>query len=475
MVFSSLIFLYQFLPLVLLLYFVIPRRFLAARNLVLLVFSLLFYSWGETVAIWLMVGSILLNYLHGWLVERFCGRGERKKARAVVASAVVLNLLLLGIFKYADFFLQSAAAVLGRDLPLLHIALPIGISFYTFQSLSYPIDIYRGEARAQKSLIAFGMYVSFFPQLIAGPIVTFHSIADQLTNRRESADSFSRGISRFMQGLGKKVLFANNIGLLWEQISAMPTETMPVLTAWLGIIAFAFQIYFDFSGYSDMAVGLGLLFGFHFPENFNHPYLSQTITEFWRRWHITLSSWFRDYVYIPLGGNRKGLALQLRNIAIVWALTGIWHGASWNFLLWGLYFGVLLILEKLFLLRLLEKAPSFVRHLYALFLILIGWVLFAFDDLSRGVSYLGAMFGAGGSLLSDQTVYLFYTNVILLVVLAIASAGVPGKLRHWYGRFSERRPIPQALLRSVGIAAVLLLSTAYLVDASYNPFLYFRF
>ena len=274
MVFSSLIFLYQFLPLVLLLYFVIPRRFLAARNLVLLVFSLLFYSWGETVAIWLMVGSILLNYLHGWLVERFCGRGERKKARAVVASAVVLNLLLLGIFKYADFFLQSAAAVLGRDLPLLHIALPIGISFYTFQSLSYPIDIYRGEARAQKSLIAFGMYVSFFPQLIAGPIVTFHSIADQLTNRRESADSFSRGISRFMQGLGKKVLFANNIGLLWEQISAMPTETMPVLTAWLGIIAFAFQIYFDFSGYSDMAVGLGLLFGFHFPENFNHPYLS---------------------------------------------------------------------------------------------------------------------------------------------------------------------------------------------------------
>ena len=475
MVFSSLIFLYQFFPLVLLLYFVIPGRFRTARNLVLLLFSLLFYSWGEPKAIWLMIGSILLNYVHGWFVQRFCDRGERKKARAVVISAVVLNLLLLGIFKYANFFLQNISAVLGREAPLLSIALPIGISFYTFQSLSYAVDIYRGEAHSQKNIVAFGMYVTFFPQLIAGPIVTFHSIADQLKGRTESRDQFSRGISRFLQGLGKKVLLANSIGLVWEQVSAMPADTLPALTAWIGLFAFAFQIYFDFSGYSDMAVGMGLMFGFHFPENFDHPYRSKSITEFWRRWHITLSSWFRDYVYIPLGGNRRGLAIQLRNIAIVWALTGIWHGASWNFLLWGVYFGILLMLEKLFLLRWLERLPAILRHGYALFLILIGWVLFAFDDLSAGIAYLGALFGAGGSLLSNDTIYLFYTNLILLVILCIASAGVPQRLRNLYGRLAVKQPLAASLLGSVGAAAVLLLSTAYLVDASYNPFLYFRF
>ncbi|HIR46805.1 MAG TPA: MBOAT family protein [Candidatus Caccousia avicola] len=475
MVFSSLIFLYQFFPLVLLLYFVVPKRFRTVRNLILLVFSLLFYSWGEPVAIWLMVGSIVLNYALGWLVQRFCDREERKKARVVVAVSVAVNLLLLGIFKYAGFFLENVSAILGREIPLLEIALPIGISFYTFQSLSYPVDIYRGEARAQKNLAAFGMYVSFFPQLIAGPIVQFHSIADQLTGRSESRDAFSQGISRFLQGLGKKVLLANSIGLVWEEISAMPAGDLPVLMAWLGIFAFAFQIYFDFSGYSDMAVGMGLMFGFHFPENFDHPYRSKSITEFWRRWHITLGSWFRDYVYIPLGGNRRGPAMQIRNIAIVWALTGIWHGASWNFLLWGVYFGILLILEKLFLLRMLEKLPSFFQHVYALFFILIGWVLFAFDDLSRGLSYLSALFGAGGTLLSNETVYLFYTNLILLVVLCIASAGIPKRIREAFSRFSKRRPLPYALLRSVCAALLLLLSTAYLVDASYNPFLYFRF
>ena len=475
MVFSSLIFLYQFFPLVLLLYFVIPRRFRTARNLVLLVFSLFFYSWGEPRAVWLMVGSILLNYAHGWLVQRFCDRGERKKARAVVASAVILNLLLLGVFKYSGFFLENLSALLGREIPLLRLALPIGISFYTFQSLSYSVDIYRGEARSQKNLIAFGMYVTFFPQLIAGPIVQFHSIADQLKSRVESRDAFSRGISRFLQGLGKKVLLANSIGLLWEEISAMPAGSLPALTAWLGLIAFAFQIYFDFSGYSDMAVGMGLMFGFRFPENFDHPYRSKSITEFWRRWHITLGSWFRDYVYIPLGGNRRGLGIQLRNIAIVWALTGIWHGANWNFLLWGVYFGVLLMCEKLFLLRLLEKLPAFFRHFYALFAILIGWVLFAFDDLGAGLSYLAALFGAGGSLLSNDTVYLFYTNAILLLILCVASAGIPRRLQDGFTRFSGKRPLPASLLCSAGAAVLLVLSTAYLVDASYNPFLYFRF
>ncbi len=475
MVFSSLLFLFQFFPVVLLLYFIIPRRFLGARNLVLLVSSLVFYAWGEPVTISLMVFSILMNYLLGWMVQKYCDKGQRGRARGFVVSAVVLNLLLLGVFKYADFFLENAAALLGRDIPLLHLALPIGISFYTFQSLSYPVDIYRGEARAQKSIVAFGAYVTFFPQLIAGPIVQFHQIAKQLVERRESVDQFSKGISRFLQGLGKKVLFANTIGLLWEEISAMPLDSLPALTAWLGIFAYAFQLYFDFSGYSDMAVGMGLMFGFRFPENFDHPYVSRSITEFWRRWHITLGSWFRDYVYIPLGGNRRGLPLQLRNIAIVWALTGIWHGASWNFLLWGLYFGFWLMLEKLFLLKWLEKIPRFFQHLYALFLVLLGWVLFAFDDLSQGLGYLSAMFGGGGRLLDHEFVYLFYTNFLLLALLCIASAGLPRRVRNGISRFSIRRPMAFSVLRSAGGVFLFLMCVAFLVDASYNPFLYFRF
>ncbi len=475
MVFSSLLFLFQFFPVVLLLYFIIPRRFLGARNLVLLVSSLVFYAWGEPVTISLMVFSILMNYLLGWMVQKYCDKGQRGRARGFVVSAVVLNLLLLGVFKYADFFLENAAALLGRDIPLLHLALPIGISFYTFQSLSYPVDIYRGEARAQKSIVAFGAYVTFFPQLIAGPIVQFHQIAKQLVERRESVDQFSKGISRFLQGLGKKVLFANTIGLLWEEISAMPLDSLPALTAWLGIFAYAFQLYFDFSGYSDMAVGMGLMFGFRFPENFDHPYVSRSITEFWRRWHITLGSWFRDYVYIPLGGNRRGLPLQLRNIAIVWALTGIWHGASWNFLLWGLYFGFWLMLEKLFLLKWLEKIPRFFQHLYALFLVLLGWGLFAFDDLSQGLGYLSAMFGGGGRLLDNEFVYLFYTNFLLLALLCIASAGLPRRVRNGISRFSIRRPMAFSVLRSAGGVFLFLMCVAFLVDASYNPFLYFRF
>ena len=475
MVFSSLLFLFQFFPVVLLLYFIIPRRFLGARNLVLLVSSLVFYAWGEPVTISLMVFSILMNYLLGWMVQKYCDKGQRGRARGFVVSAVVLNLLLLGVFKYADFFLENAAALLGRDIPLLHLALPIGISFYTFQSLSYPVDIYRGEARAQKNIVAFGAYVTFFPQLIAGPIVQFHQIAKQLVERRESVDQFSKGISRFLQGLGKKVLFANTIGLLWEEISAMPLDSLPALTAWLGIFAYAFQLYFDFSGYSDMAVGMGLMFGFRFPENFDHPYVSRSITEFWRRWHITLGSWFRDYVYIPLGGNRRGLPLQLRNIAIVWALTGIWHGASWNFLLWGLYFGFWLMLEKLFLLKWLEKIPRFFQHFYALFLVLLGWVLFAFDDLSQGLGYLSAMFGGGERLLDHEFVYLFYTNFLLLALLCIASAGLPRRVRNGISRFSIRRPMAFSVLRSAGGVFLFLMCVAFLVDASYNPFLYFRF
>lgn len=457
MLFSSNTFLFGFLPAVVVLYYLCPRR---CRNVLLLVSSLIFYGWGEPKYVLLMLVSILLNYFCGLAAAR--QQSRQRSTRGVLVLGVVLNLGMLGFFKYGKFFFGSAFP----DIPL-----PIGISFYIFQAMSYLIDVCRREVEVQKNVLTFGTYVTLFPQLIAGPIVRYRDVAEMLESRRENLPQFSRGVQRFVVGLSKKVLLANTFGSAWNALQV----TTGTAAAWLGLLCYTLQIYFDFSGYSDMAVGMGLMFGFHFPENFDHPYRSKSITEFWRRWHITLSSWFRDYVYIPLGGNRRGLAIQLRNIAIVWALTGIWHGASWNFLLWGVYFGILLMLEKLFLLRWLERLPAVLRHGYALFLILIGWVLFAFDDLSAGIAYLGALFGAGGSLLSNDTIYLFYTNLILLVILCIASAGVPQRLRNLYGRLAVKQPLAASLLSSVGAAAVLLLSTAYLVDASYNPFLYFRF
>lgn len=472
MVFSSLIFLYQFFPLVLLLYFVIPGRFRTARNLVLLLFSLLFYSWGEPKAIWLMIGSILLNYVHGWFVQRFCDRGERKKARAVVISAVVLNLLLLGIFKYANFFLQNISAVLGREAPLLSIALPIGISFYTFQSLSYAVDIYRGEARSQKNIVAFGMYVTFFPQLIAGPIVTFHSIADQLKGRTESRDQFSRGISRFLQGLGKKVLLANSIGLVWEQVSAMPADTLPALTAWIGLFAFAFQIYFDFSGYSDMAIGMGKMLGFNFPQNFNYPYMSKSVSEFWRRWHITLGSWFKEYVYFPLGGSRCSKLKTVRNLLIVWLLTGLWHGASFNFLLWGLWFGALIVIEHLWLGRLLKRLPGAVSWLYTSSAVLFGWVLFDTATLSDAWSYFAAMFGGGGSFADYGTLAIISESAISFALCIFFAYDA---VSNYISRIGGDNSRVVVVLRPLVTCALLIACTSYLVNSGYNPFLYFNF
>lgn len=472
MVFSSLLFLFRFLPIVLIIYFLAPRKL---RNAVLFFSSLVFYAWGEPVYVVLMLFSTAVDFTHGMLVQHFKDKGQIKYAKIAVGSAMTINLFLLGFFKYSDFLIRNINAITGSSIPLLNLALPIGISFYTFQTMSYTVDIYRGDAKVQKNIISFGSYVALFPQLIAGPIVQYNTVAEQLNHRRENIDEFSYGIMRFMCGLGKKVLLANNIGLLWDQINALPVQNLPVLTAWLGITAFAFQLYFDFSGYSDMAIGLGHMFGFRFLENFNYPYMSRSITEFWRRWHISLSSWFRDYVYIPLGGNRHGLGKQVRNIAIVWLLTGIWHGASWNFVLWGVYFGVFLIIEKFILLKWLKKAPKFITHLYTLFVVWIGWTLFAFDDLSAGILYLKAMFGGNGAgILNQEGMYLLLNYGIMLVILIIASTNFPKKIVAFIANKNSEN-ILMPCLRSVFIIGIFIISVSYLVASTYNPFLYFRF
>ncbi|TCM96984.1 alginate O-acetyltransferase complex protein AlgI [Paenibacillus sp. BK033] len=469
MVFSSLLFLFIFLPSVLLLYWLSPRR---GKNLILFLASLVFYAWGEPVYIVIMLISTVTDYSFGLLLSK--PEWGPKRRKAIVVASVIVNLALLSYFKYADFAILNVNSLLGTDIPLTELALPIGISFYTFQSMSYMIDVYRGTAKAQRNWIDFGTFVALFPQLVAGPIVQYNTLAGQLKERRVTMEMFAEGVRRFIVGLAKKVLLANNIGLLWHAISDVDAGTLPVLTAWLGMIAFAFQIYFDFSGYSDMAIGLGLMFGFRFNENFNKPYAAQSITDFWRRWHISLSTWFRDYVYIPLGGNRKGLPKQLRNILIVWLLTGIWHGAAWNFMLWGLYFGVILIFEKWAGLRLLARAPRWIRHVYASLLILIGWVLFAFDELPKVGRYLKAMFGLNGQpVWDDGTVYFLYTNLGLLAVLVLASIA-------WRERkAADRENGSLSAIRSLaGFAAMLVLfflSVSYLVDATFNPFLYFRF
>lgn len=472
MVFSSLLFLFRFLPIVLIIYFISPRKL---RNAILFFSSLVFYAWGEPIYVVLMLFSTVVDFTHGMLVHYFKEKGQIKYAKLAVGSAMTINLLLLGFFKYSDFIIRNINSIAGSSIPLLNLALPIGISFYTFQTMSYTIDIYRGDAKVQKNIISFGSYVALFPQLIAGPIVQYNTVAEQLNHRKENLDEFSYGIMRFMCGLGKKVLLANNIGMLWDQINALPVHNLPVLTAWIGITAFAFQLYFDFSGYSDMAIGLGHMFGFRFLENFNYPYMSRSITEFWRRWHISLSSWFRDYVYIPLGGNRHGLAKQVRNISIVWLLTGVWHGASWNFVLWGVYFGAFLILEKFILLKWLNKVPKFLTHVYTLFVVWIGWTLFAFDDLSAGISYLKAMFGMNGmGVLNREGMYLLLNYAVLLVILMIACTNLPKKIATYITeKTSESIVIP--CLRNVFIIGVFLISLSYLVASTYNPFLYFRF
>lgn len=469
MVFSSVIFLFRFLPVFLICYYVFPGRM---KNFILFLGSLFFYAWGEPVYVLLMLFSTLVDYFNGRMIERYRGSG---KAKIFLVSSVIINLALLGFFKYADFLVQTVNGLLGTTIPLLKLGLPIGISFYTFQTMSYTIDVYRGEAKVQRNLLDFGVFVTMFPQLIAGPIVKYRDVEERLRVRRIDIESVGHGMRRFCIGLAKKVLLANNIGLLWTEISGLDPGKISAMTAWIGVLAFAFQIYFDFSGYSDMAIGLGEMLGFVFPENFRYPYISASVTEFWRRWHISLGSWFREYVYIPLGGNRKGLPRQLLNILIVWTLTGIWHGAGWNFLLWGLWFALFLSLEKLFLGKVLGAIPRIFGILYNSIVVLLGWVLFALEKPEQIFGYLRALFGGCG-LLDRQALYLGREYMVLLLIAVVAStplsADIVGRLRRSGGGAG------QALYQvgeKVILAGFLLLSVAGIVDASYNPFLYFRF
>ncbi len=461
MVFSSLVFLFAYFPLTLCIMKLVPSKY---RNLALLIVSLFFYGWSEPKYIILMIFSCVINYYFGHILAN-----DQAKAKKILIMVVIFNLGILGFFKYYDFFVGIINSFGYEILKPLNLPLPVGISFYTFQAMSYPIDIYRKQADEQKSMVNFICYVTCFPQLIAGPIVRYKDIAKQLEYRLESADQFYEGIKRFVTGLAKKVLLANNAGILWEAINSTSKDQMSMALAWLGIIAYAFQIYFDFSGYSDMAIGLGKMFGFDFLENFNYPYIASSITDFWRRWHISLSTWFRDYVYIPLGGSRSGLFKTCRNLLIVWMLTGFWHGASWNFILWGLFYGMILIFEKIIGLKLLAKLPSFFRHCYALILILIGWVLFAFTDISSIVDYLRMMFEQP-VLINDLFLYYLRNNIFLLVVCMLASTPII------YTSFNPLRHNRNLeVLVPVWVMVMMFLCVAFICDATYNPFLYFRF
>ena len=447
------------------LYYITPRRF---RNLTLFIVDLVFYAWGEPWLVILMLFSILLNYTSGILIG--INREKKGLARFIFILSVILNLGLLGFFKYAGFIGETLNMVMPfLNIPILEIALPIGISFYTFQTMSYTIDVYKNTVKVQKNIITFGTYVSLFPQLIAGPIVRYEDVAEQLMHRKETLQGFTDGVKLFLIGLSKKVLLANEMGNLWDAVRESGTQS-GALGSWVGIIAYTFQIYFDFCGYSEMAMGLGKMFGFDFLKNFDYPYISKSITEFWRRWHISLGTWFREYVYIPLGGNRKGLYRQIINIAVVWFLTGLWHGASWNFILWGLYFGVLLMIEKLFMLKVLKKAPAIISHIYSIIIILFGWVLFYFENLNEMGIFLARMFGSDGFMMSGDISVKIISYIPLLIVSAITSTPLISKLYHKI----KNKPILY-VIDNAGCVLALLLCTAALVSSDYNPFLYYKF
>jgi len=466
MVFSSIVFLYIFLPIMLLLYFIVPSKF---KNAIMILASLVFFAWGEIRYILIMLLLAVMDFFCGKKITKYYD--NKKKRLLYLLIDVIVNLLILFFFKYADFIISNINTVTGLNIPLLNIPLPIGVSFNTFQSLSYIIDVYRGTVKCEKSFYNYLTYTTLFPQIIAGPIVRYETVDEELETKNISMNNFSMGMKRFIIGLGKKVLIANNVGALWHVIEMGNYSELSVLFAWTGIIAFALQIYFDFSGYSDMAIGLAKIFGMEFDENFNYPYISKSITEFWRRWHITLSSWFKDYIYIPLGGNRKGFAKQIRNILIVWFLTGAWHGASWNFILWGVYFGVILILEKLFILKLLEKLPKIIRHLYSIVLILVGWAIFAFEDLSKVINYIKAMF-TNNIIYNSEALYYFNNYIFIIVIGIICSIPLWKKLKE---KIDSKNSKTLEFVTTLGYVAILILSTASLVTDSFNPFLYFRF
>lgn len=464
MVFSDSVFLFMFLPLTLAVYYAVPFAF---KNTVLFLTGLLFYAWGEPVYVLIMLLSTAIDYCAGRLMDRF---DSNKKIRtATLLVSVVMNLSLLGIFKYGSFFIGSVNGIFGSAIPDPGLPLPIGISFFTFQSMSYTIDLYRRNIKVQKNFIDFAAFVTMFPQIVAGPIVRYEDVSAQLACRRIDLRSMSDGITRFVCGMCKKVLIANSIGALWTDVKAQDYASMPAATAWLGIAAFTLQIYFDFSGYSDMAIGLGKMLGFDFPENFRYPYNSKSIAEFWRRWHITLGDWFKSYVYFPLGGSRGSTAATIRNTLIVWLLTGLWHGASWNFILWGLYYGVLIILEKFVFRRLLERTPSALRHILTMLAVVFGWVIFEITSPASELEFVKAMLGFGGSFANSFTLNALHNYAVTFIAAIAISTGIPLKMCK---KLPEKRADTLSL---VGEAAGMTACIACLVDSGYNPFLYFNF
>lgn len=468
MLFSSIVFLFTFLPAVMILYYLLPVRF---RNVILLLASLVFYAWGEPVYLFLMLLSILFNYFSGLDIAR--NLQDKRAAKRSLVFNLIINLAVLGFFKYEGFVLDTLNGILPVHISYHALPLPIGISFYTFQILSYIIDVYRGNVKVQTNLPNFALYVTMFPQLIAGPIVQYADVDEQLASREISRTKFGEGSMYFIRGLAKKVLLANTSGMIFTEVSGLAKDNIAVMTAWLGAFAYMFQIYFDFSGYSDMAIGLGKMLGFEFNMNFNYPYVSKSITEFWRRWHISLSSWFRDYVYIPLGGNRVSKIKHIRNLLIVWFLTGLWHGAAWNFVAWGLYYGVILIIEKYLLSPVLDRLPDVVRHIYSIVLVVIGWVLFFSSSFGQAADYIRVMFGAGAHGFADrESMYLLTSNLILWLILIFGST----PLVHFrYEHMLRSKKWNTTIINSVVYAALFIVCIAYLVTETYNPFLYFRF
>lgn len=464
MVFSDSVFLFMFLPLTLAVYYAVPFAF---KNTVLFLTGLLFYAWGEPVYVLIMLLSTAIDYCAGRLMDRFDSNKNIRKATLLVS--VVMNLSLLGIFKYGSFFIGSVNGIFGSAIPDPGLPLPIGISFFTFQSMSYTIDLYRRNIKVQKNFIDFAAFVTMFPQIVAGPIVRYEDVSAQLACRRIDLRSMSDGITRFVCGMCKKVLIANSIGALWTDVKAQDYASMPAATAWLGIAAFTLQIYFDFSGYSDMAIGLGKMLGFDFPENFRYPYNSKSVAEFWRRWHITLGDWFKNYVYFPLGGSRGSTAATIRNTLIVWLLTGLWHGASWNFILWGLYYGVLIILEKFVFRRLLERTPSALRHILTMLAVVFGWVIFEITSPASELEFVKAMLGFGGSFANSFTLNALHNYAVTFIAAIAISTGIPLKMCK---KLPEKRADTLSL---VGEAAGMTACIACLVDSGYNPFLYFNF
>ncbi len=464
MVFSSLIFLFMYLPVTLLIYYIVPRK---ARNLFLFFINLVFYGWGEPTLVLLMLISIVINYAGGYFVEK-C-KPDKGRAKIPLIITIVIDVGILAFFKYAGMITETLNLLPFLNIPTLEISLPIGISFYTFQTMSYVIDVYRDDAPVSKSLINFGTYVALFPQLIAGPIVRYKDVAYQLQHRKETLEQFNNGVKLFLVGLGKKVLIANQMGLMWDSIRAT-TDQNGVLGSWIGISAYALQIYFDFSGYSDMARGLGNMLGFEFLKNFNYPYISKSVTDFWRRWHISLSTWFREYVYIPLGGNRCRVPRQIFNLLVVWFLTGLWHGAAYNFILWGLYYGLILIIEKFVIGKFLEKLPAALKHIYTIIIFLIGWVIFFFDDMAQMGEFFCDLFNFSNGIIGSQALVILCRFAVIFIIAIIASTPLAYNI---YNKIKAMRFT--FALESVFCAAVLFISTAAIVTQSYNPFLYFRF